>query len=335
MEEEEMKTGKLDSKLLEEIVFGHLKFKRPEVITRPGIGEDCAVVEFGDYDCVLSTDPITAAVGEIGRLAIHISCNDIAANGVEPLGILMACMLPEGTTIEEINQIMAQAGEASAQLGVEIIGGHTEITAAVNKPVIVTTALGRSLKGASQNAKDMKPGDFILITKQAGLEGTGIIAGDHKNKLKDVLTIEEIEQAEAMLDQVSVVKEGVIAGRIGTAGMHDITEGGVLGAVWEMCEISQTGAELWLEKIPVSNITKKICGYFGIDWLRLISSGCMMIIAHPEQKDLIMEEVQKAGIPISCIGRVTPRSEERYLNTCGKKIEITPPVSDEIYKVVF
>lgn len=329
-----MKIGKLDSKLLEEIVFNNIKFKRPEVVTRPGIGEDCAVVDFGDYDCVLSTDPITGAVGEIGRLAINISCNDIASNGIEPLGILLACMLPEGTTEDEIREIMCQAGEESAKIGVEIIGGHTEITAAVNQPVIVSTALGRSLKGASQNAKDMKPGDYILMTKLAGMEGTGIIACDHKQRLNGVLTADEISEAEAMVSQISVVREGVIAGRIGTSGMHDITEGGVLGAVWEMCEISDTGAEVYLEEIPVAEVTKKICSYFGIDWLRLISSGCMLIIARPERKDTLIKEINNAGIPAACIGRITEKSRGRVIIGGGTKIDITPPDSDELYKVV-
>ena len=106
-----MKTGKLDSGLLEEMVFKHFKYRRPEVITGPGIGEDCAVVDFGEYDCVLSTDPITGAVADIGRLAVQISCNDIASNGVEPLGILLAGMLHEGTTVEEIDEILRQAAE--------------------------------------------------------------------------------------------------------------------------------------------------------------------------------------------------------------------------------
>lgn len=329
-----MKTGKLDSKLLEEIVFRHLTFRRPEVLTRPGIGEDCAVVDFGQYDCVLSTDPITAAASEIGRLAIHISCNDIAASGIEPLGILMACMLPEGTTAREIEEIMRQAGETSAELGVEIIGGHTEITSAVNKPVIVTTALGRALSGSSQSAADMRPGDYILITKEAGLEGTGILASDYGEQLKTLLSQEELAAAKSMLDQVSVVREGVIAGRIGTAGMHDVTEGGVLGALWEMCEVSGTGAEIWLDRIPVSDITKKICGFFDLDWLRLIASGSMMIAAHPEQKDRLMEEIGKAGIGISCIGRVTPAAEGRILKDGDKMVEILPPDRDELYKVV-
>ena len=139
-----LEIGKLDSKLLEKIVFENIKFKRKEVLKRSGIGEDCAVIDFGEYDCVMSTDPITAAVDQIGRLAIHISCNDIASNGIEPLGVMLAVMLPVGTTEEDIEEMMKQAGDAASELGVEIIGGHTEITPAVRQPVIVSTAIGRS-----------------------------------------------------------------------------------------------------------------------------------------------------------------------------------------------
>jgi len=329
-----LKAGKLDSRLLEEIVFKNIKFKRPEVITRPGIGEDCAVVDFGAYECVLSTDPITAAVGEIGRLAVHISCNDIASNGVEPLGIMLAVMLPEGTTQEQVEEIMKQAAEVSEELGVEIIGGHTEITSAVNKPVIVSTAVGRGPKWSSRQAENMKPGDYILMTKQAGLEGTAIIAGDYRDELAGFLTEEEFREAEEMMRQISVVKEGVIAGRIGTTGMHDITEGGVLGAVWEMCEIAKTGAEVWVDKVPVAEVTKKICDRFDIDYLRLISSGSMMIMVHPDVKDRMEKELRDAGIPVACIGRIVEREAGVCMVVNGEKIVIAPPASDEIYRVL-
>ena len=165
-----LKPGKLDSGLLEEIIFKSIKHKRKEVKKRPGIGEDCAVIDFGEYECVLSTDPITAAVGHIGRLAVHISCNDIASNGVEPLGVMLAIMLPPGTTKGDIAEIMAQAEETAAGLGVEIIGGHTEITGAVNQPVIVSTAVGRGRASpATEEARKIKPGDLIFMTKTAGL----------------------------------------------------------------------------------------------------------------------------------------------------------------------
>ncbi|MBQ3185303.1 MAG: AIR synthase, partial [Firmicutes bacterium] len=121
-----LETGKLDSELLKSIVFDKIKYRSDDVIVRPGIGEDCAVMDFGNYECIMSTDPITAAVSDIGRLAIHITCNDIASNGVQPLGIMLAVMLPEGTTAADVEHIMGQAAETAAKLKVEIIGGHTE-----------------------------------------------------------------------------------------------------------------------------------------------------------------------------------------------------------------
>ena len=132
-----------------------------------------------------------------------------------------------------------------------------------------------------------------------------------------------------------MVKEGVIAGRIGTAGMHDVTEGGILGAVWEMCEISGTGAEVWVDKIPIADVTKKICSHFNIDPLRLISSGSMMIMAHPEKKELLLEEIRLAGIPVTCIGRIMEASQGRVAIRGEERTPIEAPGSDELYKVVF
>ncbi|MBQ1352793.1 MAG: AIR synthase family protein, partial [Firmicutes bacterium] len=299
-----LKTGKLDSRLLERIVFDNIKLRRDEVITRPGIGEDCAVLDYGDYECVMSTDPITAAIDEIGRLSVHISCNDIASNGVEPVGIMLAVLLPEGTTEEQIDTMMKQAGQASEELNVEIIGGHTEITPVVKQPVIISTAVGRGPKNGSQSAENMKPGDYIMITKKAGMEGTGVIASDMEDELKGFLTQDEIDEAKAMLDSVSVVPEGVIAGKIGTHGMHDVTEGGILGAVWEMCDISGLGAEVWADDIPVAEVTRKICDHFDVDVLRLISSGAMVICVPEDKKEQMEKAMEDAGVPSTYIGRV-------------------------------
>lgn len=329
-----LKIGKLDSQLLKDIVFKNIKYKRAEVLTRPGIGEDCAVIDFGEYECVMSTDPITAAVNEIGRLAVHISCNDIASNGIEPLGIMLAVMLPVGTTESEIEEMMKQAGEAAEELGIEIIGGHTEITPAVNTPVIVSTAIGRGVKGQSQLAKTMKPGHHILMTKEAGIEGTGIIANDKEEQLMSILTSEEMLQAKEMLLQVSVVKEGIIAGAVGTCGMHDITEGGILGAVWEMCQIANLGAEIWSEKIPVSNITKKICDIFNIDYLRLISSGCMLIIIEGSKKNELEARLKSANIKVTPIGIIKDLSFGINIIKDGNSLKIEPPEADELYKII-
>ena len=345
-----LETGKLDSDMLRQIVFGKITYRNDDVKVRPGIGEDCALIDFGDYDCVMSTDPISSTVSDIGRLAIHITCNDIASNGIQPLGIMLACMLPEGTTDADVEEIMQQAGTTAAEVGVEIIGGHTEITPAVRQPVIVSTAIGKAPAGTSQDGNDMKPGDFIMMTKAVGLEGTGIIACDHEEQLRAacgpdgerLVSDEEIAKAKSFLDLVSVVPEGVAAGKVGTHGMHDITEGGILGAVWEMCQISRTGAEVWEDAIPMHPETEKICRLFDVDPLRLISSGSMIIIV-PKEKRAEMEEAMKAaGVDASVIGIIKEESDgicmARHTLTCGSgcmgriKVKIDPPYADEIYK---
>ncbi|MGN8636417.1 AIR synthase family protein [Eubacterium pyruvativorans] len=326
--------GKLDSDVLQRIVIDRIRYRRPEVRTRAGIGEDCAVVNFGDYDCVISTDPITADVKDIGRLSIHISCNDIASNGIQPLAITLAVMLPEGTTTEDVEQIMTQAGEAAERAGVEIVGGHTEVTRSVRQPVIVSTAFGRAVSGTSASARDMRPGDRILMTKYAGLEGTGIIAADLGRQLGGVLSEAEREEARALLDQVSVVKEGVIAGEIGTAGMHDVTEGGIFGAVWEMCHISRLGARLDVDRIPVLPVTRKICDAFGIDCMRLISSGCMLMAAPADKAAEITRRVTAAGILITDVGEVLAPGTAVTGTSGGRTFTIDPPGADELYKAV-
>ena len=344
-------TGKLDSDLLKQIVFDKITYRNDDVKVRPGIGEDCACMDFGDFDCVMSTDPITSAVNDIGRLSIHITCNDIASNGVQPLGIMLAVMLPEGTTDADVEHIMGQAAETAAALKVEIIGGHTEITPAVKQPVIVSTAIGKTAAGTPQSGNDMEPGDWIMMTKTAGLEGSGIIACDYASRLAEekdadgrfLFTEEEILRAQSFLDRVSVVAEGVAAGRVGTHGMHDITEGGILGAVWEMCQIAGTGAEVWEEKIPMEPETAKICSLFDINPLRLISSGSMVIIAPADKKQAMEDAMAEAGVQVSVIGQIREAEEGirmiRRIKTCGAEgmgrvsVAIDPPYADEIYKV--
>lgn len=356
-----LKTGKLDSDLLKELVFDKITYRSEAVKVRPGIGEDCAVMDFGSYECVMSTDPITAAVSDIGRLAIHITCNDIASNGVQPLGIMLAVMLPVGTDESDVAHIMGQAAETAAALNVEIIGGHTEITPAVNQPVIVSTAIGKALSGRSQSGNDIAEGDYIMMTKSVGLEGCGILACDYRQQLAEVLTEEELDRVSGFLNLVSVVAEGIAAGTVGTHGMHDITEGGILGAVWEMCQIAGKGAQVWADSIPMTPEVKKICSFFDIDPLRLISSGSMLIIVPQEKRGEIEAAMADAGVDCSVIGRIeredygirlldvadgAGRSGDMVKDDAGngrsiqrepsvdRGIAIQPPASDEIYKVV-
>lgn len=324
-----MKSGKLPSDVLEKRILSSFRFKREEVLVRSKVGEDCSVLDFGEYACVVSTDPITGASNEIGRLAVHISCNDVAANGVEPFGLLFTILAPEGTTLEVLQDIVRQAAEEAASLKVEIIGGHTEITPAVNRIVVSTTAIGRAAKDRVVTSSGAKPGDYIILTKWAGLEGTAIIAHDFEKRLRGRMDDALLESAQAMMGHISVVKEGMIAGETGATAMHDVTEGGVLGALWELAEASGVGLRIYRDKIPVRPETRAICEELGLNPLKLISSGCMLITCRDGQG--MLEALNREGIPASIIGEVVV--EGRTLVDGEREVPIDPPESDELYKV--
>lgn len=328
-----MKIGKVPTEILQEIVFSNIQRHRKEVLVAPGIGEDCAVIDFDKYVCVMSTDPITGAAKDIGSLAINISCNDIASNGVAPLGIMMTILAPPGTTKEDLARVMTDASKAAAAINVEIIGGHTEITDAVNKMVISTTALGRQLKEKMISTGGALKGDAVIMTKHAGLEGMAIIATDLYDTLLKDFDHGLLTGLQAYGKDISVVKEGVIAGELGIVNsMHDATEGGVLGALWEMAEASRLGIEVYFDKIPLRQETSLLCHSLGIDPYRLISSGVMVMTVAQEDKQRLLEAFQKAEIEATEVGKII--EEERVIIKGGEKVVLAPPQTDELYKVI-
>ncbi len=326
-----MKIGKLSTDQLKELIFSTLNNKRKEILVTPNVGEDCAYVDFGDYVCVMSTDPITGTSEEIGKLAVHITCNDIASSGVSPLGIMITIMAPVGTTEEDIRNIMLDASSEADKLNVDIIGGHTEITDAVNRIVISATGIGKQLKSELINKDKPKVGDLIVLTKGAGIEGTGIICFEKENELKNLFGDSVVQEGKSLLDKISVVKEGIIAGKVGVSCMHDVTEGGVLGAVWEMCDLYDLGCSIYNDKIHINKSTKIVCDYYNINPLRLISSGSMIIGIDKDKIDLLKDRFDKENIDFSVIGEFTDQCNVLIGN--GSE-SIEPPKSDELYKVI-
>lgn len=329
-----MEIGKLPNEVLEEIVLDNLKHQREEVLIHAGIGKDCAVIDFGEKGCIVTSDPITGASKNIGKLAVHISCNDIATTGGEPIGLVLTMLLPKDTTIEEVKEIIKDASEESKRLNVEIIGGHTEITDAVNKVVLVTTVIGMhdidKIVGVNP---DIKPGDKLIITKAAGIEGTSIIAYDLEEKLKGKISERLIQEGKDLSRLISVVKDGMIAAENGAKYMHDITEGGVLGAVWEAAISNNVGIRIFEEKIPVKESTVEMSKLLNINYLSLISSGSMLIISDSESADKIVSELAKEKIDSAIIGEILDSSDV-VIAKDGKEKAIESPGSDEIYKVI-
>lgn len=328
-----MESGKVPNDILNKIVLSKINTFRDDVILRPGTGEDCAAIDFGEYACVLSTDPITAAANDAGQLSVHISCNDIASSGVEPLGLMVTILCPVGTTEAELETVMEQICVTAAQLNVEIIGGHTEVTSSVNRIVLSTTCIGKTLKNEMVSSTGAKPGDSVVMTKSAGLEGTAILATDFEHKLAGIITEDELKIAKSFIKSISVVKEGVLAGKFGATSMHDITEGGILGAAWEVTEASGTGIIINKDSIPIEAVTRSICNALDLDVLRLISSGSMFITC--QDGEGLVKLLESNNIKATIIGTVTENRNERLLisKKDGTVKDIEPPTADELYKV--
>lgn len=327
-----MEIGKLPNDILEKIVLSNIKTKRKEVLVGAAVGKDSAVIDFDKEVCVLSTDPITGATKGLGRLAIHISCNDIATNGAEPVGVLMTILVPPSATENDIDTIMKDAEKAALEINVQIIGGHTEITDAVNRIVISTTVIGKQRKDTLPDISKIKTGDKILITKYAAIEGTSIIANELDEELIQKLGKEKLDIAKSMDSMLSVVKEGIICGEIGVRYMHDITEGGIYGAVWEASKAINKGVKIYENLIPVKEVTKEIADILDIDLYRLISSGSMLIIAENDKTPIIEKELNKHGIKSTIIGEVIEK--DIILEKNGELFNIDPPASDELYKAL-
>lgn len=331
-----MKVGKLSNDVLSESVLSEIRAIRKDVLIRPGVGEDCAAVELGGEVCVLTTDPITGSGSNLGKLAVHVCLNDIASSGAEAVGILLTLLCPVGTQTDEISNILKEANEAANALGAEILGGHTEITAAVNKIIVSATAIGKTTREQLVKTAGAGAGDFIYLTKQVATEGTAILAHDCEEQLKAVLTEEEIQTAKGMMDEISVVIEGQIGGKVGVSAMHDATEGGVLGAIHELCEASQKGCILHKSQMVIHPITEKICRYYGIDPLKLISSGTMVITVSPTLSNTLEAALNNRHIAYSKVGLITEIQDKVMIideNTL-ESIHVSSPDADELYKIL-
>ncbi len=319
-----MRLGKLDNDTLERLVLAKFRRVRPEACSAPEIGEDCATVNlFGDL-AVLSTDPITSAkIAQLGRLTVHVCCNDAAAAGAEPVGLLITLLAPPGATEAEIGRIADDLAAAAAEAGVDILGGHTEVTDSVTRFVTCAAVLARLSPSAA--LRGMRAGDDIVLTKYAGLEGTAILASDFATRLS-ALPAETLASARALAARLSVVPESRVAMLSGATAMHDVTEGGVLGALWELCRLHGCGAALDTSAIPVLPETQAICQALGLDPLRLIGSGSLLIAC--ENGARLVAALREAGIPAAQIARA---AGDALVFPDGTPV--APPQADELYRV--
>lgn len=327
-----MDIGKVSNEDLKKYVLDKLSSTRKEVLSKSKIGMDCAVLDLEKDLIVLSTDPITGAENNIGSLAINVSVNDVSCEGADPVGVLLSILLPKESTIDDLKKIMEDANRECEKLHLDIVGGHTEITDAVNKPIITTTVIGRVDRENAPKKDFIKDGDVVAMSKYIALEGSAIIAHD-LDKTREFLTEDEYNEAKNLNNLISVLKDSKIATKNKVRYMHDITEGGVLGALWECAKAIDFGLNIKKDLIPILDVTKKITDFYKIDPYRLISSGSMLMVFSREDFEKAKLDFKEEGINLSEIGLVKKEKTVKILEG-GKCKELEEPGTDELYKII-
>lgn len=327
-----MKIGKLPEQVLIRSVLKQVKHRRDEVLVGPAVGQDCtAFCVAEDEAIVMSVDPITGTTKDIGPLAVYITTNDLAAAGAEPIGIMLTVLLPERIREIAVRRMMTDIERICAELNIEVFGGHTEVTNVVNQPLISVTGVGKMKKNQVNSLKDVRPNQDIVVTKWIGLEATTIIAKEKEQELGTRFAPGLIQTAKGFDQYLSVIPESKIAMEHGISAMHDITEGGVFGALWEMASGADLGLEVELKKIPIRQETVEACEFFGVNPYQIMSSGSMLIAT--DDGAGLVAKLEAAGIHGTVIGR-TNSSNDRIIRNGEEVRYLDKPQADELYKVI-
>ncbi len=304
--------GKLPPNLLSKYVLSRVGIPDPSVIVGPSIGEDAAIIDIGGGRVlVIHVDPITGAVEFLGWLAVHIASNDIAVRGVRPRWLLSVLYLPENATEELIDRITSQIDMAAREVGAMVVGGHTEYTPGIARPLISMTAIGVAQRGRYVTTGGARVGDAVVMTKSAAIEGTAILSTDFKNVLLKLGVSEEIiKRGERFIEKVSVVKEALALAEAGLAtSMHDPTEGGLLGGLVEIAYASNKTIYIWEENILLAEETAAITGTLGLDPLKLISSGTLIATIPQDRVEEALKTLHSIGVEATAIGYVGEKTD--------------------------
>ncbi len=330
--------GKLGFSLFEKLLTKYKSKGDNRVVVGPKLGEDAAVIDFPDRYLVAKTDPITFATDEIGWYAVQINSNDIATRGATPKWFLATILLPENKTTEEtVDRIFSQVFNACNELDISLVGGHTEISYNLDRPIVVGSMLGEVKKEKLVSTSGAKPGDAIILTKGIVIEGTAIIAREKYKELSQKGYQDSfIKKCQNFLYDpgLSVIKEALLANRRDVHAMHDPTEGGLSSGLYEIAFASQVGLLIERENIVILEESKRLCEEYQLDPLRTITSGSLLIVASKKNAEEIVSDLQQHGIKSFLIGEVKEKSFGIKISTKGIPGNLEFSAKDEITKIL-
>lgn len=337
MAEPILPVGKLDATLLAKLLAGQ-PLQDERVVVGPRVGEDVAVIDMGDRYLLAKSDPITFATDEIGWYAVNVNANDIATAGAAPKWFLATLLLPEGqTTPALVADLFGQLDSACRELGVTLVGGHTEVTYGLTRPILAGQMLGEVAKDRLVTTAGAQVGDEIVLTKGVAVEGTSLLAREKFEALR-AAGIEPglLERAQGFLHNpgLSVVREALVAVEaVAVHAMHDPTEGGLATGLHEIADAAGVGLRIERERIAILPECAALCAPFGLDPLGLIASGALLIAVSPSETEALLTALHAAGIAAAAIGQVCEPEAGRVLVEGGRERPLPRFDQDEIGRV--
>ena len=330
-----LKEGKLDPEFLSELLE---ILRRPDgrVEVGPEPGVDAAVVKLGDGYLVAASDPITFVTEELGYYAIVVNANDVAVMGARPEFFLGTLLLPPGIDEAEVEGIFRDLASEARKMGVLLLGGHTEVTPGIGRPIIMGTMLGYIESGRYYTSGGARRGDYLIMTKGIAIEGTSIIARERREEIERSLGREFLERAVRFNRDpgISVVKEALAAARSGLVNaMHDITEGGFAVGAREMAMASGVGLLVYGDELPVYGETRRLCELFGLDPLGLIGSGSLLLSVPPKNVKDLLAILRKEGIEARVVGEFRKEDFGFMIRRGGEISPLPAYPQDEITKL--
>jgi hydrogenase maturation factor len=330
--------GKLRAAALSSLFAAH-PVKDPRVVVGPRVGEDAAVIDMGDRYLIATTDPITFATDEIGWYALCVNANDVAVRGARPKWFLATLLLPEGATSDaSVTALFEHLAESCEELEIALVGGHTEVTYGIDRPIVVGTMLGEVAKDKLVTTGGAQVGDAIILTKGVPIEGAAIIAREKGAELiaRNLVRKSVVERAKRFLRTpgLSVLPEAEIACELATVhAMHDPTEGGVATALVEMADAANVGLRIDRDRITIVPEGAELCRAVGLDPLGTIASGALLMTLAPGEAGIVIHALARESIDCHYIGQVVPR-EEGVTLVDGNRRDPMPVFSeDEITKL--
>ncbi|HKK83583.1 MAG TPA: AIR synthase family protein [Atribacterota bacterium] len=335
--EKKLPLGKLDFSLLDKLLKKYHSKPDPRLIIGPKLGEDAAVIEYQDRYLVAKTDPITFATEEIGWYAVQVNANDIATRGAVPKWFQATILLPEKKTTEVlIDRIFSQIYDACNKLNVTVIGGHTEISYNLDRPIIVGSMLGEVEKDKLVSTSGAKPGDVIILTKGIVIEGISIIAREKQEELKKRGYKKSfIQKCKNFIYEpgLSVVEDALLANKINVHAMHDPTEGGISAGLYEIAAASRVGLMIEREEIPILEESRILCREYNLDPLRTIASGALLIVAPRNNAHQLIAVLNRNGIKSFLIGEIKEKNYGIKMLSNGNLADLNFSAKDEITKI--